>query len=228
MLDVTRVEKKFQIDPVGMENMKERLMRVMTSDPHNGPDGYIVRSLYFDSIYNKDYFAKAIGVDVRKKIRLRIYSSQDKNAKLEVKEKADGMQRKRSLSITREESEKMLRADYGFLAQKEDAFAQALYYLMTKEVYRPKCIVEYDRYAFIHPDNNIRVTFDQNLRMDADPNDMFNPVNKMIPVAESSDITLEVKYDGFLYSSIKSAIGDNLSINISSSKYCRVREHMGF
>jgi len=228
MLDVTRVEKKYNIDPIGMELMKRRLTRVMTSDPHNGPTGYIVRSLYFDSIRNKDYFAKEDGEDVRKKIRLRIYSAQDKNAKLEVKEKTDGMQRKRSLSITREESEKLMSGDYGFLAEKDDSFAQALYYLMTKEIYRPKCIVEYDRYAFIHPDNNIRVTFDQNLRMSEDPADMFRPVNKMIPVARSSDITLEVKYDGFLYSSIKSAIGDDLTINVSSSKYCRVREHMGF
>jgi hypothetical protein len=228
MLDVTRVEKKFVIDPIGMELMKRRLSNVMISDPHNGPDGYTVRSLYFDSIRDKDYFSKADGLDIRKKIRLRIYSSQDKNAKLEVKEKADGMQRKRSLSITREESEMMLNGEYGFLAEKDDPFALATYYVMTKELYRPKCIVEYDRYAFIHTDNNIRVTFDQNLRMATDPKDMFRPVNNMIPVAGASDITLEVKYDGFLYSSIKSAIGDDLSINISSSKYCRVREHMGF
>ncbi|MCR5272932.1 MAG: polyphosphate polymerase domain-containing protein [Lachnospiraceae bacterium] len=228
MLDVTRVEKKYNLNISEAERIKTALNRVMTSDPHNGENGYLVRSLYFDSLYNKDYFAKTDGVDVRKKIRLRIYSPEDETAKLEVKEKAGGMQRKRSLSLTKDEAKRIIEGDFSCLLKWNDALGEALYCLMTKEIYRPKCIVEYDRYAFVHEDNNIRVTFDSNIRAGSGMSNLFSKEPMYYPIAKSGDITLEVKYDRFLHSNIKAAIGDNLSLNLSSSKYCRAREGIGY
>jgi len=228
MIDVKRVEKKYIIDTVSMENMKRNLRRVMTDDPHNGQYGYMVRSLYFDSFDDTDYHSKIDGLDARKKIRLRIYSPDAGTAKLEVKEKDAGTQRKRSLVIPRDDAEKMIRGDYSFLAKKDDVFSNALYLVMTKGLYRPKCIVEYDRYAFIHCDNNTRVTFDSNLRGTAVPDRLFGASTGYLPVSAPSDITLEVKYDGFLLSGIKSVIGDRLVNVISNSKYCRTRSFFGY
>ena len=228
MLDVTREEKKYVTDPVGMELLKRRLNTFMESDKHNNGTGYIVRSLYFDSINDMDYFAKADGLDVRKKVRLRIYSPDDKVAKLEVKEKAAGMQRKRSLSVTREEALQISQGYYECLACKDDDFAKALYLLMTKELYRPKAVIEYDRYAFISPDNNIRVTFDQNLRAEPFADNLFKQGKLGYPVTSSQEITLEVKYDGFLHSGIKMALAGDIGISVSNSKYCRAREKFGY
>ena len=45
MLDVTRTEKKYDIGPLEMADMKRRLGVFMDSDPHNGEKGYLVRSL---------------------------------------------------------------------------------------------------------------------------------------------------------------------------------------
>ena len=228
MIEVNRVEKKYIIDPVSMENMKHNLRRVMTDDHHNKESGYMVRSLYFDSFDNTDYHSKIDGLDVRKKIRLRIYSPDDETAKLEVKEKNGGMQRKRSLVIPRDDAEKMIRGDYSCLLKTDDSFSNSLYLVMTTGLYRPRCIVEYDRYAFVHCDNNIRVTFDTNLRGSAAFNALFNRNPFCLPAAPSSDITLEVKYDGFLLSGIKSVIGDRLVNVISNSKYCRIRSYFGY
>jgi hypothetical protein len=224
MLDVKRVEKKYLTDPVGMVDISGRLKHLLQDDPHNGDSGYMIRSLYFDSVTDMDYYAKTDGIDVRKKIRLRLYDTSDEIIKLEVKEKAGGMQRKRSLNISRNDAEEIMQGNYESILKYGNDFSKALYLLMTKELYRPKCIVEYDRYAYVHSENNIRVTFDSNLRGSSICDRFFDKETVFTPITGNSEITLEVKYDGFLYSGIKSAIGDHLTLEISNSKYCRARE----
>lgn len=227
MLDVQRVEKKYPVNVIDMENLKERLGTVLQADPHNGKEGYIVRSLYFDSYKDMDYFAKADGLDNRKKIRLRIYSPADTSVKLEIKEKVNGRQRKRSVSISRQEAEQMLRGEYEFLLSMESSLAKTLYLYMTKEGYRPKCIVEYDRYAFIHQSNDTRVTFDQNLRCSCDFEHFLSEDVFWIPAEDRSRITLEVKYNHFLLSAVKNAVSSRLTLEVSNSKYCKAREKLG-
>lgn len=228
MLDVERVENKYLVSTVDMETLKERLGVILQSDSHNGMNGYMVRSVYFDSIRNCDYFAKADGIDQRKKIRLRIYSPKDQNAKLELKEKVNGRQRKRSILISKEEAMQMLKGDYSFLLGMENNLAKMLYLYMTKEVYRPKCIIEYDRYAFIYDVNNTRVTFDQNLRCSLDYMKLFDEEIFFIPADDKSRITMEVKFDKFLLSGIKNAISNKNALVISNSKYCKAREKLKY
>lgn len=235
MIDVERVEKKYPINAIDMHNLKEGLKNYMQSDAHNGrnskdeqceEEGYIVRSVYFDSLSNTDYYAKTDGIDDRKKIRLRIYSPEDAIVKLELKEKKDGRQRKRSIPITREEAKQLLAGEYSFLFEKDDALSKTLYFYMTKEIYRPKCIIEYDRYAFISEVNDTRVTFDQNLRCSANIEAFFDDNISWIPVADKSLITMEVKYNRFLMSNIKKAISNKITLEASNSKYCRAREKL--
>lgn len=227
MLDVQRVEKKYPINVIDMEILKERLGAALEPDRHNGENGYIVRSLYFDSYQNMDYYAKADGLCERKKIRMRIYDPEDTTVKLEVKEKVDGRQRKRSLSITRREAMQMLRGEYAFLLSKEDALSKTLYFYLKKEGYRPRCIVEYDRYAFIHQSNDTRVTFDQNLRCSCDFESFLSDSIVWIPAEDRSRITMEVKYNRFLLSAVKNAVSNRITLEVSSSKYCKAREKLG-
>lgn len=63
MLDVTRTEKKYDIGPLEMADMKRRLGVFMDSDPHNGEKGYLVRSLYFDTLSDTDFEEKVEGYD---------------------------------------------------------------------------------------------------------------------------------------------------------------------
>ena len=37
-----------------------------------GRDGYTIRSLYFDTLHDADYFEKLDGVQLRRKLRLRL------------------------------------------------------------------------------------------------------------------------------------------------------------
>ena len=223
ILDVKRVEKKYMTDPVHARIIKQRLAVYMKEDEHNGRDGYVVRSVYFDSLYNKDYFQKEDGVDDRKKIRLRIYDPDADFAKLELKEKRNGSQRKRSLVLTREEAESLIKGKYQFLKENKDPLSQNLDLIMQMDVYRPKCMVEYDRFAYYVPDNNTRITFDSNLRGSESSFSLFDKNARLYPLAKPDEITLEVKYDGFLISNIKKALSYKTGIQTSFSKYGRSR-----
>ena len=180
--------------------------------------------MYFDSLYDSDFEDKVDGYDNRQKVRLRVYDFDSQTAKLELKEKSGKVQRKRSLLINRKEAESMIRGDYGFLLEREEEIAHKLYTFMLTKCYRPKCIVEYDRMAFVESVNDIRITFDMNLRAtEAGLSGLFDKNLILYPVCDKSEITMEVKYNGFLYSHIKSIISLSNKMPVSNSKYVRAR-----
>ena len=88
---------------------------VLTPDPNNRENGYTIRSLYFDSINDDDYYAKAGGEEVRKKIRLRIYDTKTQSVKLEIKRKININQIKETATISREDAIKLINKDYSVL-----------------------------------------------------------------------------------------------------------------
>ena len=67
---VTREEKKFLINIDEFRSKSHYLDMLMIQDEHNGTDGYIIRSLYFDTIYDDDFFEKLEGVETRRKIQI--------------------------------------------------------------------------------------------------------------------------------------------------------------
>ncbi len=223
MLDVTRTEVKYDIGLLEVADMKRRLGMFMEPDPHNGEKGYLVRSLYFDTLHDTDFEEKVEGYDERQKIRLRVYSADAETAKLEIKEKTGGFQRKRSLILSREESMRMADGDYCFLTDREEPLAGWLYAFLHVHCYRPKCIVEYDRCAFITEHNDTRITFDQNLRASESNFDLFQNGPPLYPVSPPGRVTMEVKYTGFLFSHLKNELNRCDKIQVSSSKYCKAR-----
>lgn len=224
MIDVSRKELKYLLSLSEVHYLKQKLAAVMEKDAHNGQEGYRVRSLYFDSLFDTDFEDKVAGYDKRQKVRLRVYDSKDETVKLELKEKVGTAQRKRSLLISRAEAERMIKGDYSFLMERPEPMAHQLYTFLLTRGYRPKCIVEYDRVAYLRRENDIRVTFDMNLRATEADFDLFNDHLMLYPVASPNEVTLEVKYNGFLYSYIKNLINHANRMQISNSKYCRARQ----
>lgn len=105
MQQVLRLEKKYLLTLEEARRMSGKLQQIMHQDPHNGAEGYLIRSLYFDTIVDGDYFDKLDGLEVRRKLRLRCYDPEDAFAKLEMKQKQGEQQKKRSLKLSREEAE---------------------------------------------------------------------------------------------------------------------------
>ena len=225
MNTVIREEKKFLISIEEFVKKSHILQQFMMQDEHNGTHGYLIRSLYFDTPFDDDYFEKTAGIECRRKIRLRIYDTDNNFAMLEMKQKQGACQRKRSLKISRDEAERMIRGEYSILLSYEEPFAAEIYGLMQKKCYRPKTIVEYHRKAFIAKENKIRITFDNQIVSTESHFDLFSKKLNMNPVLDPYDVILEVKYNGFLLSYIKEMINNIDKSELSVSKYCLARQN---
>lgn len=188
---VLRLEKKYLLTLEEAKCMSGKLQKIMHQDPHNGAEGYLIRSLYFDTIVDGDYFDKLEGLDVRRKLRLRCYEPKDAYAKLEMKQKQGEQQKKRSLKLSREEAEALCRGDYHVFLTKEEPFAAECYALMQMRCYRPRSVVEYRRMAFIAKENNIRVTFDRDIRANEACFDLFSPKLCLTPVFDPSHVVVD-------------------------------------
>lgn len=63
--------------------------------------------------------------------------------------------------------------------------AHSIYTKMVTRCYRPKCIVEYDRLAYLRKYNDTRVTFDMNLRATEADFNLFNEKHGFISGVQS-------------------------------------------
>lgn len=223
MLDVSRKELKYLLTVREAYDIKERLGTVMETDIHGRRGEYHVRSLYFDTLMDADYEDKVNGYEKRQKIRLRVYHPWDETVKLELKEKKGGTQRKRSIVISRQDAQSMLRGDYTCLMKRQEELAHQLYVFMVTRCYQPKCIVAYDRMAYFRRENDMRVTFDYKLGASEANLDIFDANLMLYPAAPANEVTMEVKYNGFLHSYVKNIISQSNRMQISNSKYCRAR-----
>ena len=224
MWKVLRCEKKFMINMADFIRKSHELQQLLHEDPHNGTHGYIIRSLYFDTEYDSDFFEKEYGIEVRKKLRLRIYDPESQFAALEMKQKQGTQQLKRSLRVSREDAQRLIACDYTPLLHYPEDFAAECYALMNSRCYRPRVIVQYRRKAFVAKENNIRITFDHEIDATASSFDLFDPKLVMNPVMGRGLAVLEVKYNGFLLSYIKDMLGSLNKSELSVSKYCMARQ----
>lgn len=222
MQDVLRRELKYKLSAQTASLIQKELSCILSEDPHNKHGGYMVRSLYFDTPCSNDYFDKISGVDYRKKIRMRIYSLDDIEVKLELKEKQNVFQRKRSLLIDREQA---LATIHGNLSGLRDMgeFGTYMYTLMSTDCYRPVCMVQYQRNAYINETNDTRITFDTYLMSNEGNFNLFDRNLQLYPVWLLGNTLMEVKYNHFLLSHIKNVIDRADKLSVSSSKYCQCR-----
>ena len=223
MNEVLRQEKKYLLTAADARLLSARLGGVMMEDEHNGPQGYSIRSLYFDTLNDGDYWDKMDGMELRRKIRLRIYSPSAGFGMLEMKQKEGPYQKKRSLRVEREDAQRLCRGDYEPLLKYKEPFAAECYGLMHYRCYRPRTVVEYRRRAFIAKENRIRLTLDSQIIATEACWDVFAPDLALYPVLDPFQVVLEVKYNGFLLSYIKDLAGAANRSELSQSKYCLAR-----
>lgn len=221
---VNRRELKYPIGEMDYYKVNELFKEVLTPDPNNKSYGYRIRSLYFDSLNNDDYYAKLNGEEIRKKIRLRIYDTKTDEVKLEIKRKINVSQRKETTTISREDAIALINKDYSVLLKYKNDTAKSAYNIMTIGQYRPVVLVDYNRRAYIHSENNIRVTLDSDIKSNEFDFDMFNEDILMTPIVDYYNAVLEVKFDGELFCWISQALAGLDTTNRSLSKYCSSRK----
>lgn len=220
---VNRRELKYPIGEIDYYKVNELFKKVLTPDKNNKEYGYRIRSLYFDSINNCDYFSKMDGEEIRKKIRLRIYDTNTDIVKLEIKRKLNISQIKETTTISREDAITLINKDYSVLLKYDNQTAHSAYNIMTVQQYQPVVLVDYNRRAYIHNENNIRVTLDSDIRSNEFDFNMFSEDVIMTPIVDYYNALLEVKFDGELFCWISQALTDLDTTNQSLSKYCTSR-----
>lgn len=218
-----RQEKKFLITVDRYVKYAHYFEQLLAQDIHNNGLGYLVRSLYFDTLQDRDYYEKLNGIEIRRKIRLRIYDTEGDVALLEVKQKQGAQQLKRSLKIAKEDAIRLTKGEYTCLLKYKEPFAAECFATMNTLGYRPKSIVQYYRKAFVARENNTRLTFDYSILATENCFDLFSEKLSLYPILDSYHVILEVKYKDFLLSYIKEIINQCDQSEISISKYCLSR-----
>lgn len=220
---VFRKELKYRISKIEFSKLNRILEQEMELDDHGQEGGYWIRSLYFDSEYDND-LQDVLGGHLNKaKLRLRIYSLEQKWVKLEYKCKIASDQIKYTLEITRDQAQKMIAGEYGFLMDFSDEVATEIYIRLISNAYRPKVMVEYRRIAYVYEANDTRITFDTDVKATMDVRDLFSEDFASIPLIPSDTGVLEVKYNHFLCSFIQRALSFIDLNQVANSKYAMGR-----
>lgn len=216
-----RHELKFLVSETDLCRIRNRLECLMIQDSHQAGDAYTIRSLYFDDFYDTCLSEVFSGVDNRTKYRIRLYDGKLSPIHLEKKSKHQGMTRKQSQSLTAEDCQCYLESTPPVLS---GPLASELEYRMLTAGMQPKCIVEYDRSAFMEEAGNVRVTFDRDIRGTRKIEQFLEPVCRDMSLAlPRGQHILEVKYDEFLPQYLLQAVDLNHLHRTSFSKYAIVR-----
>ena len=201
-----RVEKKYFITESAWGYLKSAVQEICRPDSHH-PDGtYLIRSVYFDDMYDSCLQDNEDGNDHREKFRIRTYNCSDETIRLELKGKEKGFTWKRHVNLTKEEADRLLKGDYltdfsgaGHSGQRPE---RPLLNKLSAEIQtrgmHPVVLIEYERTAYIYDVGNVRITFDHNIGSRRQVQDFWNGAAAITPVLPAGVHVLEVKYDELL------------------------------
>lgn len=203
MSDVFREEQKYLITKEKYYELRRIFKQILHQDTHNGEEGYMIRSLYFDTLDDRDFEEKEEGIELRRKIRLRTYLNDLEFAQLEMKKKEGQKQKKSAHILSKEDAQCLINGELGVLLKQNQDYLADCYGMMAMHHYVPKSVVTYKREAFIAKENKIRITFDHDIRGTESNFDIFNRELIEYPLLDANYVVLEVKYNGFLLEYIK-------------------------
>ena len=199
-IEVKRNELKYYITYQEYVILSGLLRKIFRQDKHNKENlgGYLVRSLYFDTIDNKSFEDKVGGIEERSKYRLRIYDSDSKSVKFEIKSKTGYAVTKETAVISRNDAEEIQKANYEVMLKYNNKVLNKAYIEFRKRSYHPVVLVDYLREAFFYDANRIRVVFDRFLKSTPLHLDLFEPDAVLMPQLRNDIVIMEIKYDNFI------------------------------
>ena len=136
---------------------------------------------------------------------------------------------KSSVRITRRLCDQLIAGRPDGLAASDNQLLQEMFREMRVNKLHPVVIVDYAREAYLHPIENVRITFDKRLHSGMFSKDIFNPNLNGISPLEPGQVILEVKYDRYLPDYIRSLLSAIPADHCAISKYtlCRRFEPLG-
>lgn len=227
-LQFNRLEVKYLVDRTTRTALTQDLLAFMRPDTHaSSADGYLVRSLYYDTPDYKAYHEKMAGAAERHKLRIRAYGD-DPGApdlvRLEVKSRYLSYIYKTVVDVTPEEYRELECALRQRLAPplrflKDDSMAKEFFRLQRQYNFEPKVIVQYRRQAFERTElNRVRVNFDDELVATRNLC-LFGPLQGARSILHYGASIFEIKIDGGLPYWLHMLIGKYKLQNHALSKY---------
>lgn len=214
-----RHEWKFLIPEGEKEVLCQKLGALIHLDEHASGGGYLIRSLYFDDIWENSYEEKLAGVSSRKKYRLRTYDYGTTEIFLECKKKEEQYVKKTSAKLNREEAERMMAEDYEFLRDRKEPVCQDFYIDHKLALLKPKVIVDYNRIPYVFTAGDVRITFDSHVRAGILKEDLFDRNLPVLEVLEPGQLILEVKFTEFLPYFVRDLLPREEGVRVAASKY---------
>ena len=229
-----RVEDKYLITEDKIAYLQYTLKELCSPDPHCADGSYLIRSAYFDDIYDSCLHDNEAGVDRREKYRIRAYDCRDDVILLECKSKRRGFTRKQSVRLSREGTDALLDADYaagaaGIISEVSGIYGMEpdphnysvllkLQALMQYRRMRPVITIEYERMAYLYDAGNVRITFDRNIGCSRRIGGFWDAGAEIVPVLPAGMHILEVKYDELLPDAVRQLVG---SVNLQKTAFSK-------
>lgn len=202
-----RHEVKHEINMLDMLQIRQRLNAVAYPDPHAINGKYLIRSLYFDNLYDKALMEKVNGLSRREKFRIRYYNDDFSFITLEKKMKINDLCLKKDAEISEDECRKILSGDLEFMREHPSGLVRELYAKMHYQRLKPRVLVSYVREPYIYKPGNVRVTFDSQIRTTLFHGEFLeNDVYDISATDAPGDMLMEVKFDAFLPAVIQDMI----------------------
>ena len=223
-----RHELKYIISEGEHKLLATRVKACLKQDYYASLNGgeYLIRSLYFDDPFDSALWEKASGVGSRDKFRIRIYNYSDDVIKLERKHKEGQYIKKDSVSLSREDCEAIMRGKFECLKHNESPFAMQFYGIFVSNHLRPKVLVDYTREPYVFPAEDVRITFDKNVRTALRCTDLFNPNVVTYPVWDLRNcMILEIKFNESLPLYVQELLTLGSAQRTAASKYVFCRQY---
>lgn len=220
-----RHELKYRCSISQLEQIKQRIEKLIPLDKHADNGQYCIRSMYFDNYANRCYFENESGTDPREKFRIRIYNASDKRISLECKRKERGKTHKTSCLLTKEQFYAL--ANNGIIndIESQSELLRKFYCLMKTQLFKPAVIVEYDRTPYVYKNGNVRITFDKNIRSSIEFYKFFEKNIATREILEKGQHLMEVKYDEYIPDFIKESLEISELRRTTFSKYYLCRKY---
>lgn len=223
-----RHEYKYMIDARQEAILLSKAAGALRRDPHVREDGtYLIRSVYYDDIYDSCLMENHSGSDPRSKFRIRYYNFEPGRISLEKKSKVRGMCLKESCKLKPDECEILLSGGVPAVTEDMPPMKKKLFAEMRLRGLVPKVIVTYERIPFIYSGGNVRVTFDRKITSSNEIDRFLSGYYTERPVLPIGNSILEVKWDEVLPRHLKDVLRLDGLHWIAFSKYatCRIFHH---
>lgn len=189
---------------------------------------YPIVSLYYDNDARDCYFEKLWGYTSRRKLRIRVYGSEDGKLPptifVEVKHKQDGRGVKRRVRVPLQEAFRICRGEAPTvpLRDVDISTCNEIKQLVDVRGFKPLCAMRYDRHAYadVNPESDLRVTFDTGIAYRFDNLEVTPDDNRFTSfLLPDGYAIMEVKVTGAVPYWLTKMIGEHHCILQGHSKY---------